>query len=664
VSTLHPSPSGASVEVRRTTCSRDCPDACGILATVENGRVTKLAGDPQHPVTKGFLCFRTSRFLELQHGDTRLRQPLLRKGRDLEPVSWDEAVAVAAERLERIRAESGPAAIFHYRSGGSLGLLKSLADRFFEELGPCTTKIGDICSGAGEAAQIEDFGVSESSDLTTLLDSRNIVLWGKNPTVSNVHLVPILKEARERGATLWLVDPVHHQAAGLVDRNLRPRPGGDLELALAVAGVLFERNAIPAETASRCEDLDGFRALVEARSIGERAVAAGVEEGDVRELAAAFADGPTAIQVGWGMQRRLQGAAIVRALDALSAVSGNLYRRGGGCSFYFGRRTAFRPFHAGPAIAPRTIREPMFGRDVLAARDPAIRCLWITAGNPVAMLPDAANVARAIETTEFTVVVDPLLTETGRRADLVIPVPTLLEDDDVLGSYGHHFLAESRPVVPPPVDVRPEPELFQELARRLGFADRFPQGTIDELKAQLLADVADDGAGLEALRAGPVRNPKAATVLFEDGRVHTPSGRVRLITDVPERDVPAPPSTEATEGSAPESEPLWLFSNSTKQSQASQWAGRGIGDRVWVVTHPDAVPGADDGDDVEIRSVVGSLVARLVHDPQQRPDVAIVPKGGAFDPGHCANALIPARPTDQGLGAAYLDTLVRIRRKG
>jgi anaerobic selenocysteine-containing dehydrogenase len=135
-------------EIRKTICNRDCPDACGIVATIEDGRVVRLGGDPDHPITRGFLCHRTSHFLETQYSPERLTSPLLRKGGDLVPVSWDEALDVAAERLLTIRRESGPAAIFHYRSGGSLGLLKAVTDAFFEQLGPVTVKRGDICSGA------------------------------------------------------------------------------------------------------------------------------------------------------------------------------------------------------------------------------------------------------------------------------------------------------------------------------------------------------------------------------------------------------------------------------------------------------------------------------------------------------------------------------------
>ena len=115
----------------RTTCNRDCPDACGILATVEEAepghpRVTRLRGDPEHPVTRGFLCHRTGEYLHTQYSPDRLRTPLIRREGALVPASWDEALAVIATRMLTIRAESGPEAIFHYRSGGSLGMLKAV----------------------------------------------------------------------------------------------------------------------------------------------------------------------------------------------------------------------------------------------------------------------------------------------------------------------------------------------------------------------------------------------------------------------------------------------------------------------------------------------------------------------------------------------------------
>ena len=149
--------SDSAPETRKTICNRDCPDACSIVATVEAGRVTKLAGDPDHPVTRGFLCWRTNHFLGLQYGPERIQTPLVRTDSgDFEPISWDDALDLIANRLTTFRAQSGPASIFHYHSGGSLGILGHLVDRFFNLFGPVTTKRGDICSGAGEAAQVAD----------------------------------------------------------------------------------------------------------------------------------------------------------------------------------------------------------------------------------------------------------------------------------------------------------------------------------------------------------------------------------------------------------------------------------------------------------------------------------------------------------------------------
>ncbi|MBL8754902.1 MAG: molybdopterin-dependent oxidoreductase [Planctomycetes bacterium] len=642
-----------TASIHRTTCNRDCPDACGVLATVDDGVVTQLKGDPEHPVTRGFLCFRTSRFPELAASSARLGQPLIRRGEQLEPATWDQALGLIAEKLTQIRSESGPAAILHYRSGGSLGILKHLTDLFFDQFGPCTAKVGDICSGAGEAAQLEDFGVSDSNDLFDLCNSRHIVLWGKNPKVSNVHLVPVLKEAQARGTRLYLVDPVEHKSRSLADHAVQLAPGRDFELAMAIARQLFDSGRTAPAAASYCDHLPEFRALVESRTVVAWAKAADVTMAQVQLLADAFADGPTAILVGWGMQRRQRGGAIVRALDALSAISGNLFPSGGGVSFYFRRRKAFRPF--GPTVQhPRVVREPVFAEDLLAARNPSIRCLWVTAGNPVAMLPDSANVAKAIDATEFVVVADCFLTDTARRADVVLPVPTMLEDSDVLGAYGHHWIGESRPVVPMPPGVRHEVAIFQDLARRVGL-ESFPQEPIDMLKRQALAEVAGQGASLESLRKhGAVRSPVADRLLFPAGRVFTANGRVQLLTQAPPE-----PTIEVPAAAAKASAPLWLFSNSTEKAQASQWA-TSLGERIGCTVHPDAVPGLAHGAKVRIVSPLGSIAAELVLDPAQRKDVAVVPKGGHFDRAQSANALIAARATDLGLGAAYLDCLVRI----
>ncbi len=642
----------------RTVCNRDCPDTCGLIVTVEDGRATMLDGDPGHPVTAGFICHRTRHFLGRQYSPERLTTPLLRKNGALVPVSWSEALDVASNELLRIRAESGPAAILHYRSGGSLGLLKSIVDYFFELIGPVTVKRGDICSGAGDEAQETDFGEEESHDIFDILNSKNILLWGKNPAVSNIHLVPLLKDARSRGARITLIDPVRHKTQSLADRTVQPQPGGDLALALGVSARLFERNLIDPGAPAYCDHFAEHRALALSKSVKEWADAADVEPDEIEAIADALAGRPCSIQVGWGMGRRMNGSAIVRALDALCALSGNIGISGGGVSFYYKRRGAFDTSFLSKSSA-RTLCEPLLGREIMKAADPPVRAVWVTAANPVDMLPDSAAVARALETRELVVVVDSFLTSTARRATLVLPTTTLLEDDDIVGAYGHHWLGASVPVVDRPVGVLSDLEIVQEVAKRIdaqsgnGAAGIYPRlaGGPVEWKKRVLRRIEPMGVTLERLAKESVRNPLVGEVLWPERRFKTASGKMNLI-----HEIPAPPPDEP-------GFPLWLFSNSTEKAQSAQWAGEHP-EIVSARCHPDAAAGFHDGEVVVIESAIGRMRARLRFDDGQRTDVVIVPKGGHFDRDACANALVRARTTDAGEGAAYLDCRVRILPAG
>jgi anaerobic selenocysteine-containing dehydrogenase len=633
----------------KTSCNRDCPDACGIVATVEDGRVVRIQGDPEHPVTRGFLCYRTSRFLERQYDPERLTAPLIRDGDEFRSATWDEALALIAKTMLRIRDESGPAAILNYRCGGSLGMMKHVTDYFFEKFGPVTVKSGDICSGAGDAANIADFGLSDSHDLFDLLHSRTIVMWGKNPYVSNVHLLPVLRAARERGARLVQIDPVHHRAADLADLYLQPRPGGDIALALGLLRRIFERGATDPDAASYCDNVERLEARCRQRTVEAWAELAGVNAADIERLADVYLAGPSAILVGWGMQRRTNGAATVRVIDALGALSGNLGVPGGGVSFYFARRGAFdHSFIGGLEAAPRSIPEPLLGPGILAATDPPIRMVWVSNANPVAMLPESTTVARALESRDLTVVVDSFLTDSARCAHVVLPTTTMLEDDDLVGAYGHHWLGNLQPVVPPPAGVKTDYEIAQALAVPLGLGEEF-EATPRQWKRRMLSRVADRGASLDRLERGAVRNPLVPEVLFTERRFPTPSGKVDLVHDLD----PEPPRPTRER-------PLLLMALSTEKAQSAQWPSRKQVGPADVTVHPDAAPGMKPGQVVRLESELGSIEVRLVLDARQRRDVALMHKGGWLHAGRCANALIPARTTDAGGGAAYHDTPVRL----
>jgi anaerobic selenocysteine-containing dehydrogenase len=633
-----------SMKEIKTACNRDCPDGCVMIAGVEDGRVVELKGDPDHPVTRGFLCYRTNRFLTRQYHPDRITTPLVREGDGFRQASWDEVLDRIASSLLKFRDESGPESILHYRSGGSLGMMKHVTDLFFERFGPTAVKGGDICSGAGEAAQLADFGVSDSSDLSDLMNSRTIVLWGKNPHAGNVHLIPVLKDAKVNGARIVLIDPVRHKSAGLADLVLQPKPGGDLAVALGTARWLYDHDGIDPDAGDYCEHLPAYERLVRSRTVADWAVMADVTEDELVAFARMYSLGPSAIQVGWGMQRRRNGAAIVRAVDALASVSGNIGIPGGGSSFYFQRKAAFDlSFQKGSAAAPRLIPEHSLGRSILSA-DPPVRMVWVTAGNPVATLPDSHATMEALRTRELTVVVDSFLNDTARCGHIVLPVTTMLEDDDLVGAYGNHYIAEVVPVVSPPGEVRTDYDIVRDLAPLVGLNGEFTRPVRDWKERIAGKD------RLQALAGGGIRNPGGPQVLFAGRKFPTPSGRVNLIHD-PDLAIPDPPPDF----------PLQLMALSTRKAPGAQWEGEEPEGPIVAVVHPDSVPRFADGEVAVLESELGTLDVRLRLDDHQRPGLVLVDKCGRLSTGRSANAITPAVETDDGGGAAYYETSVRIK---
>ncbi len=648
---------------QRTACTRDCPDTCGIIATVEEGRVVQLQGDPEHPVTSGTLCERTKDYAKRVESSERLTTPLLRAGR-VDPanpraaykeISWEEALELCAKKLLQFREESGPESIFHYQCGGSLGILKRLNPWFFESFGPCAAKRGNICEGAGFAAQQLDFGESESNDWFDLENAKTIVLWGKNPNVSSVHLLPVLKRAKKKGAKLISINPIRHATSRSCDLVLQPRPGTDPFLALALARILFAKNWIHEKAEEWCNGLSEFRQMVECRSPSDWLASTGIEVETVEELANHYFDGPSTILCGWGMQRRANGGACIRLLDALAGITGNIGMPGAGVSFYAGRSAGFDlSFLKGVAVAPRTISEPRLGAELLAAANPPIRMAWITCGNPVAMLPESQKVAQALQSREFTVVSDSFLTDTAQCADLVLPTTTMLEEDDLVGSYGHHWISNVRKVVDPPPGVRRDLEIFTEIAEHVGIPGAFPYDA-EGWKERLIRDLEPEGITIDRLRQESVRKPFVPKVAFEGRKFPTNDGRIQLIRELPTE---IPPASREF--------PLYLLSNAISSAQGSQCEGEFQQGPPEVQVHPETAANLaggplQDGDMAVLESELGSMEVVVRHEDQLHPDAVAIPKGGWHHRGRSANALIRARVTDLGEGACYLDETVRLR---
>src|SRR5947209_12526232 len=239
-------------ETRHSVCALDCPDCCSLLVTVEDGRGTKLRGNPDHPVTRGFLCGKVAQYLEREYSPARLLFPQRRVGAKgegrFERIGWDEALDTIAARLQAAAAEFGPESVLPYSYAGTMGLLNGggMDRRFFHRLGASRLD-RTICSTAGMAAMTATLGDRFSTEPEQFRLSKLIIAWGANIHGTNVHLWPFIVEARRNGAKLVVIDPVRTRTAALADLHLAIYPGSDLALALGLAHVIVGENLYNAD---------------------------------------------------------------------------------------------------------------------------------------------------------------------------------------------------------------------------------------------------------------------------------------------------------------------------------------------------------------------------------------------------------------------------------
>ena len=641
-----------------TTCTRDCPNTCGLVVEVRNGRAVGLRGNPAHPFTRGKACAKAPRFLERVYGDHRVIRPLRKTGSGWRPVSWEDALDELAERMVDVREKDGPEAVLYYQGYGSRTALKLLNARFFNQIGGATTLRGSLCGGTGQAAQDLDFGRRISHDPLDHLNGRTVILWGRNPAVTHLGLIPILRRVRERGGAVVLVDPRRTRTAAICDRHLAPRPGGDLYLALAAAKMAMASGKTDADfLRNRSQDFPAFRRILDRYSIAELAERCDVPVPDIEYLAERMADGkPAAILLGWGLHRYENAHLGIRAIDALAAMTGNLGIPGGGVGQGFEEYGPYDPDGWGRHLAPsrRTFRISEIGREILAAADPPIRLALVTAGNPLAMAPNSDLVRRAFASIDFVAVAGHAMDDTAQAADLFLPATTFLEEKDLTAGFGHNYLGPVLPAIAPVGESRSDFDLFQALGRRFGLGPEYVRDRDDWL-AELVAPVLAEGYALFDLFAGPVRL-NAPAVPYADGRFPTPSGRFRFL-----------PALEPDPGNGDAETvdfPFQLLTPVEARYVGSERRADDHGDLPSIRLHPDSAAecGLADGARVRVASPVGELIARLRADPGLRRDVAAMPRGGWVAQGHGVNRLTRDITSRVGEGTPFFETRVAVRR--
>jgi anaerobic selenocysteine-containing dehydrogenase len=647
------------MERLRTTCTLDCPDTCGIIAEVEHGVPVRLRGDPDHPITGGFLCGNVGNgYLERYNHPDRLLHPLRRAGARgegrWECIGWDEALDQVAAQIRATVERYGSLAVLDYARAGSHSVLKLLNRRFFNRLGGATTTCGSLCIGAIQAAQTADFGARQPHDWPDLEHSRAVLVWGRDPAKSHIHLLPFLRRARAGGAPLILVEPFLTQTATYADLHLRPRPGGDAYLAIGIGKVLFERGWVDQEyLRAHVANAEAYCALLDRYTLEQASRLSGVPADQIERVAELYGTRrPAAILVGYGVNNYRRGAQAYRLIDALAAITGNVGRPGGGVSHgrgLYDAKTVLAPDIEGAKLAraSRALPQPTIGQAILDAADPPIKVIVVTGSNPVGQSPNAPKVIRAFTSVDVLVVVEQFMTDTANLADVVLPTTTFLEEEDIISAGGHRLLGIVQPVAPRRGEARTDLEIFQGLAERLGFGAELAGSPADWLD-RLMAPAAARGITRDALRAGARELPLPA-VPYADGRFATPSGRIELLAEFP------------PEENAP-GDGLRLLTTHTKRWLNSQAMPEDQAGTPNVAVHPDdlAACALAPGAEVVLRSRAGSLRARAAADARLPPGCAVIPQGGWIARGHGVNLLTEDLMTDGAIMAAYYETRVRL----
>lgn len=523
-----------------------------MIAKVEDGKVISVGGDEEQPFTNGFLCTKTNHYLERLYSPERILHPLRRVGAkgsgEFEQISFDEAIETIAARFKNIVQEFGAEAILPFSYGGNMGKLAfaSMDRRFFHYLGASLLD-RTICATAATEGYLYTMGAKMGTDPEGLPHSRLIVAWGANLVSSNTHIMPFVNQARKNGARLVVIDPHKNKTAEQADIFLQPLPGTDGALALAVMHVLIKENLYDSDFVEK--NTVGFAQLkehVESFTPEWAAAQTGLTVDEIVDFARLYGTlKPSCIRLNYGLSRHTNGGMMVRAVSCLPALVGTWGKVGGGAMLSV---SGTFPLNQGalersdllkrhPKV-PRTINMIKLG-EALDDKENPVKALFVYNSNPAAVVPDQKRVIEGLKRDDlFTVVHEQVMTDTALYADIVLPAPTVFEDFDLYGSYGHLYLQLNQPAVPPLGEATANVEVFRALAKAMGYTDPCFDDSAEDMVRQALQPTGPlaehlEGISYERLKEeGFVRlNVPYPYVPFADSHYPTPSGKIELYSE-------------------------------------------------------------------------------------------------------------------------------------
>jgi anaerobic selenocysteine-containing dehydrogenase len=666
----------------RVTCTHDCPDACSALVTVEDGRATSIRADQSHPITGRHLCVKVDRYLERVYSPDRVASPLRRVGPKgdgaFEPTSWDSALDEIVARWSGIIGESGPEAILPYSYLGSMGLLSGFGtlEALMAKLGAsdlersiCGPQWFRIMGTTGWAPAVPEH----------LPDARMVVVWGMDPVSTSIHTWELIRQARKRnGAQLVVIDPYVSRTAKYADLHLRPHPGTDGAIALAVAHVIFRDDLLDHDyVRDFTTDVDLYRTAVSEWAPSRAAAECGVPADLIESFAHQYAGAsPSAIRIGVGMQRAAGAGAALRAIQCLPALTGQWRYPAGGYNMAVSIGLADPAALSRPDLTQpgtRTINMIQLGRALTDPElDPPVRALFVWNSNPAVIAADQQRVLAGLRRDDlFTVVHEQFLTDTARHADIVLPATTMLEAPDVVGSWGFPYLSWNEAAIAPIGESKSNAELARLLAARLGYDDDVFTASDDELMHRVLTSPALEAAGLTPervraegfVRAGsPIGSaPNAGRTFAFSSAALGELGMHPVVEYRPPTGVPGP-------GRYPFRLLTLKRHYSINSSYGSLPVFRGAEPEGRAEIHPDdaVALGIGDGEPVRVYNDLGEVVYTAAITDRTPPGCVAVPfgrwrdNGGAAGVGATANSLTSDELGDVANGPTFCDNLVGV----
>jgi len=527
----------------RSVCPYDCPDTCGLLVEVVDGRAVSVTGDPQHPITRGLLCPKMLHYEDTVHSPRRLATPLLRTGPkgsgEFAPISWAEAIQRICTRWKELIAEHGGESILPYSYAGTMGLVqRNSGHPFFHRLGASRLE-RTICSPAKDAGWKAVMGDTPAMEPSDMGQSDLVILWGINAAATSIHAMRDAQDARRSGVRVWAIDTYRTPTCESVDEAFIVRPGGDGALALGMMHVMLREGLTDqgfiAANVSGFDQLAGQ--ILPECTPEQMSPVCGLPAGTIERLAREYAAANAPfIRLGSGLTRYGNGAMTVRTITCLPAISGAWQRPGGG--IFTGtstggavplQRVTREDFMTAPT---RLVSMNQLGQALTELADPPVKSLYVYHSNPSSIAPDQNAVIRGLMRDDlFSVVHERFLTDTARYADIVLPATSSLEQPDLYRCYGSYHSQRCSAVIPPVGASKSNWEVFSLLAEGMGWDEPFFRQTADEL-IELLLDFATpwrDTATTDRLRQGepvfltPPRDPQR--------RWQTPSGLIEIHND-------------------------------------------------------------------------------------------------------------------------------------